>query len=156
MARSNSTDSRLADNRKAFRDYIVLEKYEAGIQLSGTEVKSARDGHISFTGSYAGVKNGEMFLYKLNITPYDYGNRFNHEPDRTRKLLMKRREITRLQVELEKKGLTFIPLKAYLRRDFIKIELGLCKGKTYGDKRETLRRRTADREAARAIATHVR
>lgn len=156
MARSDSTDGRLADNRKAFRDYTILEKYEAGIQLLGTEVKSARDGHISFTGAYAVTENGEVFLHKLNITPYDYGNRFNHQPDRTRKLLLKRREIVRLQVELEKKGLTLIPLKAYLKRGFIKIELGLCKGKTYGDKRETLRRRTADREAARAIARHAR
>lgn len=154
MAQTESTYEKLAENRKAYRDYAVLEKYEAGIQLSGTEVKSVREGHIGFAGAYAGAENGEVILYKVNITPYSYGNRFNHDPERPRKLLLHKREILKLQTELQKKGLTLIPLKAYMKRGLVKIELGLCKGKTYGDKREDMKRKTADMDARRAISRH--
>jgi len=143
---------KLADNRKAFRDYFVLERFEAGIELRGTEVKSIRAGHVSLASAFAGVDGGEAILHDLNINPYEHGNRFNHDPDRPRRLLLHRREIDRLRGQIEQKRLTLIPLSVYLKQGLVKIELGLCKGKQQMDKRETLKRRDADREAARAMA----
>ena len=150
-ASSQNAHKKLATNRKAFRDYFVVEKYEAGIELRGTEVKSVREGHISLIGAFARVENGELFLNGMNIQPYKYGNRFNHDPDRPRRLLLHRKEITLLQKRTEQKGQALIPLSVYMKRGRVKVEIGLCKGKTHGDKRETLRRKTADREAERAI-----
>jgi len=146
----------LAANRKALREYHVLERHEAGIELLGTEVKSARLGQVTLTGAYAVEENGEIILHGVRIAPYEQGNRFNHEPTRPRRLLLHRREIRALAAQIEQKGHALIPLRMCLRRGRIKVELGLCRGKTLHDKRETLRRRAADRDAARAIASHSR
>ena len=152
MASSETTDKKLATNRKAFRDYHILNKFEAGIELLGTEVKSIRAGHISLAGGFARVEKGQVFLYNINILPYELGGHYNHEADRKRRILLHKREIEKLTVQTEQKGHTIVPLSAYITRGIIKIELGLCKSKTHGDKRETLKRQTADREAQRAIA----
>ena len=143
---------RIATNRKAFRDYVVLAKIEAGIELRGTEVKAVRAGAVNLTGGYAQVDGSEAFLHDIKISPYDFGYRFNHDPERPRRLLLHRKEIDRLAGQVALKGHTLIPLSLYLRRGRVKIELGLCKGKLDVDKRETLRRKTADREAERAMA----
>ena len=147
---------RLATNRKALRDYHVLERYEAGIALLGTEVKSARDGHLSLAGAFARVEHDGVVLHNMTIQPYEHGNRFNHEPGRARRLLLHRGEIVKLRIHIEQKGHALIPLNVYLKKGLVKVELGLCKGKTRGDKRETLKRKTADREADRAIAERLR
>ena len=146
-----SSSQRLASNRRALRDYFVLERFEAGVALQGTEVKSIREGLVSLTGAYARVEHGEAILCGMNVQPYTHGNRFNHEPEQDRRLLLHRREIDMLQVETEQKGHTVIPLVVYLKRGKVKIEIGLCRGKQQADKRETLRRNTATREAERAI-----
>jgi SsrA-binding protein len=156
MAASANSSGRIATNRRALHDYFVLERFEAGIELRGTEVKSLREGHIALTGAFARVENGDIVLFGVNITPYEFGNRFNHVPDRPRRLLLHRREIGKIQVQVEQKGQTLIPLAVYLKRGLIKVELGLCKGKQAYDKRETLRRKTADREAARAQVSALR
>lgn len=157
MAESKNTSFRkLANNRSAFRDYHVLDRFEAGIQLRGTEVKSCRAGSIQLAGGYCRVENGEVLAFNVNIAPYEFGNQFNHSPDRPRRLLLHRKEIRRLQTASEQKGHTLIPLSMYLKKGFVKIEIGVCRGKTKYDKRETIKRRTADREAERAIARHSR
>ena len=142
----------VARNPKATHDYHVLETWEAGIVLSGTEVKSLRDGKASIKEAWARVRNGEVFLEGMNITPYAQGNRYNHEPVRSRKLLLHRREIERLIGAVEQQGLTLVPLELYFLRGKAKIALALGRGKKQHDKREDLKRRIADREAARAIA----
>jgi SsrA-binding protein len=144
--------SKIASNRKALHDYEVLDRYEAGIELRGTEVKSLRLGHVSMVGSYASIENGNAILYGVTIQPYEFGNRFNHAADRPRRLLLHKREILRLQAGVEKKGHSLIPLKLYFKNQRVKVELGLCRGKKLYDKRETMKRKTADREAARAIS----
>jgi SsrA-binding protein len=146
------SSNRIASNRRALHDYSVQERIEAGVELKGTEVKSLRAGHVSMTGCFARIDGGEVFLQGFNIPAYEHGNRFNHDSDRPKRLLLHRKEITRLQVQTEQKGLSVIPLNVYLRRGKIKVELGVCKGKRKYDKRETLRRRTADRDAKRAMA----
>ena len=153
---SNNSSKSIASNRRALRDYTVLSRHEAGIALRGTEVKSLRLGHVSTIGSFASIEQGELFLNGLTIQPYEFGNRFNHDPDRPRRLLMHRQEIVRLRVQVEQKGLTLIPLKLYFKKGRVKVEIGVCRGKRQEDKRETLRRRTADREAERAIANRGR
>ncbi len=149
-----SADGVLATNRKALRDYHVLESFEAGIVLVGTEVKSMRNRQISMEESYARIDRGEAVLINLHILPYDHGNQFNHDPRRNRRLLLHRREIYRLTSQMQLKGLALIPLKIYLNKGFIKIQLGLCKGKQMQDKREDMKRKTADREVERAIISH--
>ena len=144
----------LATNRKALRDYHVQESFEAGIALVGTEVKSMRNRQISMEESYARIDQGEAVLINLHVLPYDHGNQFNHDPRRKRRLLLHKREIHRLIGQMQLKGLALIPLKIYLKKGFIKVQLGLCKGKQMQDKREDLKRKTADREAERAIAGH--
>jgi len=144
----------IASNRKALHDYAVLERIEAGLALRGTEVKSLRAGSACIVGSFARVKDGDLWVCGLTIPPYEFGNVFNHEPTRPRRLLLHRREIGRLQTQNEQKGCALIPLCLYLRRGLVKMEIGVCRGKRQKDKRETLRRRTADREAERAIAAH--
>ncbi len=138
-------------NRRALRDYHVLERVEAGIELRGTEVKSIRLGHISMTGAYARIEKGEAWLLGLNISPYDHGNQFNHPPERPRRLLLHKQEIRKLQSQSEQKGLALVPLAMHFRRGRVKVEIGVCRGKQSHDKRETIKRRTADREAARAM-----
>jgi SsrA-binding protein len=147
----------LTVNRRATHDYFVLERLEAGIELVGTEVKVVRNGEAGLTGSYAQVKDGQLFLNQVTIPPYAFGNRFNHDSLRTRRLLMHRREIRKLQALSEQKGLSLIPLRLYLSpKGLVKVELGVCRGKAQEDKRETIKRREADLEARRAVARHYR
>jgi len=141
----------LATNRKAFRDYEVIDRLEAGIELRGTEVKSMREGRFSLDQSHGRVENGQVYLYDFNILPYEFGNIHNHDPQRPKRLLLHKQEIVKLGAKLQIKGLTLIPLKAYLKHKRVKIQLGLCKGKNLHDKRETLKRKTADREAKQAM-----
>jgi SsrA-binding protein len=141
----------VASNRKALHDYHILEKLEAGISLLGTEVKSAREGRVNLKDSYGAVKGAEAFLLNCHISPYSHGNRENHDPVRPRKLLLHRKEIRRLIGKTQEKGLTLVPLRMYLRRGKIKVELGVARGKKLHDKRETERRKEMDREARVAV-----
>jgi len=137
-------------NRKAFHDYFFLEEFEAGIVLSGTEIKSIRAGKVSFKDSYARIDDGEIWLYNLHISPYEKGNVFNHEPERKRKLLLKKREIHKLIKKVEEKGLTLIPKKIFINdRGYAKVILAIAKGKKLYDKRETLRRKDEERDRQR-------
>ena len=147
----------LTVNRRATCDYFVLERMETGIELVGTEVKVVRNGEAGLTGSYAQVKNGQLFLNQVTIPPYAFGNRFNHDSLRTRRLLVHKREIRKLQAMSEQKGLSLIPLRLYLSpKGLVKVELGVCRGKAQEDKRESIKRREADLEARRAISKHYR
>jgi SsrA-binding protein len=141
----------IAQNRKAWHDYFIEETYEAGIALVGTEVKSVRAGNINLKDSYAEIKDGEIFLYNMHVSPYEKGNIFNKDPLRTRKLLMHRREIARLTGYIRQKGYTLVPLKVYLVRNRIKIELGVARGKKLYDKRESIMKRDAERNVERAF-----
>ncbi len=141
----------IVQNRKAWHDYFIEETYEAGIALVGTEVKSIRAGNINLKDSYAEINNGEIFLYKMHVSPYEKGNIFNKDPLRTRKLLMHRREIVRLTGYIRQKGYTLVPLKVYLVRNRIKIELGVARGKKLYDKRESIMKRDAERNVERAF-----
>lgn len=140
----------LIDNRKARHDYHILDTYEAGIVLKGTEVKSIRAGKANLKDSYARVEKGELFLYNMHISPYEQGNRFNHEPKRTRRLLMHKHEINRLLGRTKEKGLSLVPLKLYFKNNKVKVELALAKGKKLHDKRRALAERDAKREMERA------
>jgi SsrA-binding protein len=141
----------LADNRRARHDYFIEETYEAGVALRGTEVKSVRAGRVNLRDSYAQVENGQLILYNLHISPYEQGNRFNHDPIRPRVLLMHKREIMRLLGLTQAKGYTLIPTRMYLRNGRIKVEVGLAKGKKLYDKREAAAERSARREMAQAM-----
>lgn len=142
----------VASNRKAYHDYFIEEKFEAGIVLTGTEVKSLRDRRVNLQDSYADVKDGEVFLHHCHISPYSHGNIMNHDPMRTRKLLLHRKEINKLLGKTQQKGLTLIPLRIYFsERGRAKIELGLAKGKKQYDRRASLKAREAGREVERAI-----
>ncbi len=136
----------ITNNKKAFHDYFILETFEAGIALKGTEVKSVKQGKINLKDSYAKIKNGELFLFNAHISPYKHGNLFNHEPTRTRKLLLHKKEIDRIAGKINEKGLTLIPLKIYQKKGLIKVELGLGKGKKIHDKREEIKRKDIERE----------
>ena len=136
----------ITKNKKAYHDYFVLETFEAGISLLGTEVKSVKQGKINLKDSYAKVKDGEIYLFNAHISHYKHGNIFNHEPTRTRKLLLHRNEIDRIIGKINEKGLTLVPLKVYLKKGLVKVELGLCKGKKTHDKREEIKRRDIERE----------
>jgi SsrA-binding protein len=141
----------LARNSKARHDYHVLETWEAGLVLSGTEIKSIRAGKVSLAEAFGTVRRGEVWLEGMTIAPYESGGYVNHEPRRARKLLLQTREIRRLIGSVEQKGLTLIPLDVHLARGRAKVTLALARGKKEHDKRETLKRRIADREAARAM-----
>ncbi|MBI5166907.1 MAG: SsrA-binding protein SmpB [candidate division NC10 bacterium] len=141
----------LCTNRKARHDYHIEETLEAGIALQGTEVKSLRAGKANLKDSYAGLEGGEVYLYNCHISPYEAASRFNHEPLRTRKLLLHRREIQRLVGKVQEKGLTLVPLSMYLEKGKVKVELALARGKKLYDKREDLRRRAAEREVEQAF-----
>lgn len=141
----------LCTNRKARHDYHIEETLEAGIALQGTEVKSLRAGKANLKDSYAGLEGGEVYLYNCHISPYEAASRFNHEPLRTRKLLLHRREIRRLVGKVQEKGLTLVPLSMYLEKGKVKVELALARGKKLYDKREDLRRRAAEREVEQAF-----
>jgi SsrA-binding protein len=142
----------VATNRKAFHDYHIEDKFEAGIMLRGTEVKSLRDGLVNLRDSYASVNHGEVFLHNCHINPYSHGNIMNHEPLRTRKLLLHQKEIIQLIGKTQQKGLTLIPLRIYFTpRGHAKVELALAKGKKQYDRRETIKTREAGREVERAM-----
>ena len=141
----------IARNRRARFDYHILETWEAGIVLTGTEVKALRAGKANISDAYAVVNGGEVFLLNLNIPPYEQGNRYNHEPTRTRKLLLHRREIRRMIGAVERQGLTLIALELYFKRGVAKVALALGKGKQLHDKRATERERDDAREMARAV-----
>ena len=141
----------IATNRKARHDYFIEDTYEAGIVLTGSEIKSIRAGQVNLRDSYATIRDGEMWLVNTHISPYQQANRQNHEPRRERKLLMHRREINRLVGKLQEKGLTLIPLKIYLKNSRAKVELGLARGKRLYDKRQTMRARDDRRQMDRAL-----
>jgi SsrA-binding protein len=143
----------VARNKRARHDYHVVETWEAGIVLTGTEVKSLRNGKANIADAYAIVRNGEMFLINLHIPPYEQGNQFNHDPTRTRKLLLHRKEIRRLIGSVERQGLALVPLEIYFKRGIAKVMLALGKGKKLHDKRDTERKRDAEREMARVSRT---
>jgi SsrA-binding protein len=136
----------LASNRAAYHEYHILEKYEAGIALTGTEVKSVLDGRVQLKEGYVAVRDGEAWLFNAHISPYAHGNRENHEPLRTRKLLLHRKEIAQLGEATVKQGMTLVATRVYLRHRRIKVEVAVARGKKMYDKRETEMRRTVDRE----------
>ena len=141
----------IASNRAASHHYFLLEKLEAGIVLTGTEVKSAREGRVNLKDAYGLVKAGELWLLNAHISTYQHGSIFNHDPVRTRKLLVHSQEIRKLIGKTQQRGMTLVPTRMYFRNGKIKVEMALAKGKQLWDKRETERRRTADREAREAI-----
>jgi len=137
----------LASNRAAFHEFHISDKYEAGIALTGTEVKSVMGGRIQLKESYVGVRDGEAWLFNAHISPYSHGNRENHEPLRTRKLLLHKREINKLDEASARQGMTLVATRVYMKNRHIKLEIGVARGKKLYDKRETELRRTIDREA---------
>ena len=151
MTKSDSASRVIATNRKAFFNYQILDRVEAGICLLGTEIKSIREGGLSFSDSYVDLQDGELILVGLRIAPYSHGNIENHAETRPRKLLLHRREIKKLGTKLTERGQTMVPLKAYFRSGRVKLELGLGRGKKSHDKRESIRRREIDRETRRAL-----
>jgi len=130
---------------------MVLDTWEAGLVLKGTEIKSVREGNVAFQDSFARIDKGEVWLHSFYISPYEAGGRWNHDETRVRKLLLRREQIRKLTSKVEEKGLTLVPLDLYLQRGRAKITLGLCRGKKHGDRREELKRKTMDREAQRAM-----
>ena len=141
----------MARNREAYHEYFVEEEMEAGIELQGTEVKSIRAGTLNLKDAWCGIKDGEMLLNQMHISPYDHGNRFNPDPRRPRRLLMHRREIMRLFGKVKQDGYALIPLSLYFKDSRVKVELGLCKGKKTYDKREAIANRDAKREMDRTM-----
>jgi len=139
----------VAQNRRAKRDYWIEETYEAGMVLQGTEVKALREGRVSLEDGYAEIRNGEVYLVNVHISPYAYGNKFNHDPLRPRKLLLHKREIKRLLGKVQQRGFTLIPLSVYFVRGKAKVELALARGKKLYDKREELRRKALEKELQR-------
>ena len=139
----------LVENRKARHDYTVLETIECGIQLTGTEVKSVRRGGVSLAGSYGAVLGNELWLVGADISAYEFGNRFNHDPKRNRKLLVHAKEVRELRMRTEAKGLTLVPLKLFLKHGRVKVELGICRGKALHDKRDSLKKKAMRRDLER-------
>jgi SsrA-binding protein len=151
MAKEKESLKTIAQNKKAFHDYFVLESIEAGIELCGTEVKSVRGGQVNLKDAWCDVKNGEMLVHGMHISPYEHGNIFNRDPMRTRRLLLHKREIMRLYGLVQQDGCALIPLSLYFKGSRVKVQLGLCKGKKLYDKREDTARKEAKRDAERAI-----
>ena len=141
----------IANNKKAYHDYFVLDKYEAGIELFGTEVKSIRAGKVNLKDSYCEIKNGEIFATGVHVTPYEHGNIFNKDPMRDKKLLMHKKEILKLFGQVQREGCTIIPLSLYFKGSRVKMEIGLCKGKKQYDKREAMAQRDAKRDIDRKL-----
>jgi len=150
VANNNGGIKLIANNKKAYHDYFVLEKFECGIELFGTEVKSVRGGNVNLKDSYCYVKNGEIFATGVHIKPYEHGNIFNRDPDREKRLLMHKKEILRLFGKVNQEGLTLVPLSVYFRNSLVKVELGLCKGKKLYDKRDDDAKKRAERDIDRA------
>ena len=143
-------------NRKAFHEYEILEKIEAGIALHGTEVKSLRAGRANFKDSYARIIDGEIFVVNMHISPYDHGSMWNHEPLRERKLLLQKREISRLIGKVEEKGLTLVPLRLYFKGGWVKLELAVARGKKVYDKRKDIAKKDSDRDTQRELKDRFR
>lgn len=141
----------ITTNRKARYEYTILETYEAGISLHGTEVKSLRDGRVNLADSYGGIDQEEVYLYNLHISPYEQGNVFNHDPTRKRKLLLHRGEIRKLVGRVVERGFTLVPLKLYFKRGRVKVELALARGKKEYDRRDAITERDAQRDMARTL-----
>ena len=150
MARQKGTKN-IADNRKAFHDYFVLERFEAGIELAGTEVKSIRAGQVNLKDSYCTIKDGELFVRSMHVSPYEHGNIFNKDPVRPRRLLMHKREIVKLNARVMQDGVALIPLSLYFKDSRVKVELGLCKGKKLYDKRDSDAERQSKRDIDRMM-----
>ncbi len=146
-----SKDKIIANNKKAYHEYNVLETYPAGIVLTGTEIKSLREGKINLKDSFAKIDKGEVWLLNCHISPYDKGNIYNHEPERERKLLLTKAEIRKLIGKTKESGCTLIPLKIYMKGGWAKVELGLCKGKKLYDKRETIAKKAMARDLEREL-----
>lgn len=153
MAKARGT-KQIAANRKAYHDYFVDDKYEAGISLVGTEVKSLRAGQVNLKDSYCSIKDGELFANGIHISPYEKGNIFNRDPRRTRKLLMHKKEILKLFSLMSQKGYTLIPLSLYFKDSKVKVEVGLCRGKKLYDKRDAEAEKQANRDSERIRKTH--
>ena len=151
MADKKQSGKIIAQNKKAWHDYFVDEKYEAGIALFGTEVKSIRAGQINLKDSYCSVKNGELFVLGMHVSPYEKGNIFNREPRRERKLLMHKRELMKINGTLTQKGYTLVPLSLYFSGKNVKVELGLCRGKKLYDKRDSIAAKEVNREIDRKM-----
>ena len=152
MARDQTGFKLVSDNRKAYHDYFVLDRIEAGLVLSGTEVKSAREGKVQLREAYADIVNGEAWLLNAHFSPYSHGNIWNHDPTKKRKLLLHRKEIDKLTGKALEKGLTLIPLKMYLKHGLLKCELGVYRGKKFHDKREAVAERGQERDARREMS----
>ena len=150
MAKDKS-EKTVASNKKAFHEYHIMEKFQAGIVLTGTEIKSIRAGKINLKDSYARVEKGEVWLYKAHISPYEMGNIYNHDPERKRKLLLTKKEIQKLIGRIKTSGETLVPLKVYITGGWAKVEIGLAKGKKLHDKREDIAKKTAKRDMDRAM-----
>jgi SsrA-binding protein len=148
---SVDNDATLAVNRRAYHDYFIEETYEAGLVLTGTEIKSLRSGKANLREGYARPRQGEIWLLNVHISPYEQGNRYNHEPTRDRKLLLHRRQITDLMMKVQRNGLTLVPLRLYLKHGRAKLELGLAKGKKQYDKRDAIAERDARRNLEREL-----
>ncbi len=142
----------VAENRKAFHDFFILEKLEAGLVLTGTEIKSARQGKVQLRDSFADITGGEAWLVNAHFSPYSHGNIWNHDPTKKRKLLLHKQEIVKLFAKVREKGLTLVPLKVYLKNGRLKCEIGVCKGKKLHDKREAQQNRDIDMEARKAMS----
>jgi SsrA-binding protein len=153
---SEESTRNIAKNRKAFHRYQVEDSYESGIVLLGTEVKALRQGNVQIQEAYVEVKGSEAWLKNLYIGPYDFGNIHNHEPMRERKLLLHHRQIVKLSDQVARKGMTLIPLSLYFKRGLVKLSLGLCRGKSFGDKRQDLKEKQQAIEVQRAIRHHGR
>ena len=141
----------IAQNKKARHDYTIIDTVEAGVVLQGTEIKSIRNSRVNLKDGFVKVRNGEAFLYNVHISPYDQGNIFNHDPLRTRKLLLHKKQIAKIASETKNTGITIVPLKIYLKDGFAKVLIGLAKGKREYDKRETLRRKDQERQISRVM-----
>ncbi len=146
----------ICNNKKAYHDYFIEEKFEAGMVLKGTEVKSLRMGKANLNDSFAMVKDGEAYLHNLHISPYDFGNRENHDPERMRKLLLHKKEIVKLFAKVREQGYSLIPLRLYFKNGLVKMEMGLAKGKKLYDKREDLKKKDHKREMAQVLKTRSR
>ena len=151
-----SADKEIINNRQAYHEYHILDKYEAGVVLQGTEVKSIMAGRVQLKDSYVSVKDGEVWLFNAHISPYSHGNRQNHEPLRTRKLLLHRKEIEKLEKETTQKGMTLVVTAIYWKNGRIKFELGVANGKKLYDKRETEMRKTVDKETRQQLKERLR
>lgn len=141
----------VSNNRKAYHDFTIFDKYTAGIVLMGTEIKSIRKGAVNLKDSFGKIEDGELFLYKCHISPYEQGNRYNHEPERIRKLLLNKKEILKMLGKVKKENYTIVPLELFLVNGFAKLEIGLAKGKKLHDKREDIAKKSQDRDMQRAM-----